>query len=159
MSGFETCLEHLLSHPDIDPNKQKNDSWDRKTPILYAIQNSHNTCVEMLLNHPKTDPNFPDSDPPFIKAALNPNCVPSVFAQFMANEQVKIGVRYQDKTITKHIMEKYDEFHKQDFIREEEFRDKMMLLCKNKKYDMNADDGVLFLFFSLLFFSPYHLSL
>ncbi len=47
----------------------------------------------------------------------------------------------QNKTITKHIMDSYDEWQNKDFIKEEEYREKMMLLCKNKKYDMNADDG------------------
>ncbi len=58
-----------------------------------------------------------------------------------------ITVKYLEKTITKHIMDKYDEFYeKKDFIREEEFREKMMVLCKNENYDLNKEErGVNFL--------------
>ncbi len=66
--------------------------------------------------------------------------MPGTFAHFMEREDVDIRVSLGGSTITKHIMSVYDRI-KDAFIKEEEYREKMMILCKNKKYDVNKDDG------------------
>ncbi len=141
--GFEQVLEHMLSHPNIDPNVPRS---NRDTALTFAIQNGHNTCVEMLLKHPKTDVNFAQKNPSIL-AALNEYCPPGVFAQFMAREDVDLNRQgtdpqtYEKAPISSLLMKKYTKFQKYP-LREEEFREKILLLCKNKRYDMNSDYGV-----------------
>ncbi len=55
-----------------------------------------------------------------------------------------ISGNWKGKTLTKHLMDKYDEFAEKEFLREEEYREKIVLLCKNKNYALNKDDGVKF---------------
>ncbi len=59
----------------------------------------------------------------------------------MEREDVNISGNWEGKTLSKHLMDKYDDFCGKDFLREEEYREKIVLLCKNKKFDLNKDDG------------------
>ncbi len=71
----------------------------------------------------------------------------------MDRNDVNINVSLKGITLAQLIMANYDKFHANDFIKEEEFREKMMLLCKNKKFDFNKKTPVNFYFssFSFLF--------
>ncbi len=101
----------------------------------------------MLLSHRKIDPNVPLGDPPFIHAGLSAS--PSVFLQFMKRKDINLKIKLRNRTISGHLMRKYDEICGKEAsksmasdIMEEELRDKIMALCKNKLYDMNTHDGV-----------------
>ncbi len=59
----------------------------------------------------------------------------------MARKDVDLSLKFGEETISQVLRKKYEEFHSKDFIREEEFREKIMILCKNKElFDLNKKD-------------------
>ncbi len=45
-------------------------------------------------------------------AAIEEQCIPSAFAKFMERNDINLSLGYMGKTITKHIMEKYESLKK-----------------------------------------------
>ncbi len=121
----------MLSHPDIDPNRGEN--YGTNCPLMSAVENSQYDCTRLLLAHPKADPNI---HKPFILAAKKSSA--QLFALFMERKDCNIlAGDANGKTVVSWLMGLYTQ-NKGDPLKEEEFREKIMALCKNSKFDVNT---------------------
>ena len=50
-------IKLLLSHTEIDPNKEAKYGMDRETPLITAIYAGNSEAIKLLLGHEKIDPN------------------------------------------------------------------------------------------------------
>ncbi len=78
---------------------------------------------------------------PVFRAATEMYCPPQLFALFMKRKDVNISGKWRGKTLAKHLMDRYDEFCGKDFLRKEEFKEKILFLCKNENYQLNKGDA------------------
>ncbi len=70
-------------------------------------------------------------------------CPPSIFAEFVKDERVVIDRSFKGEMIWNSLMRRYDVFCSSDFIREEEFREKIMILCRHKGFSKRGpEDGI-----------------
>ncbi len=74
-------------------------------------------------------------------ACLHEFSPPSSFAQLMERSDVLVDSRYRNKSIMRHIMDRYEHFKDKNFLRKEEFREKMMALCRNEHFNLNKDES------------------